>query len=55
MDFDSLREDLIDYFGSASGIIPIAMADVIEVETADEDKLIDIAQDAGFDLDDYKI
>ena len=55
IDFDKLREDLIDYFGTAMGTFPIAVMNVAEVETATERELIRIATQNGFDLADYEI
>lgn len=53
IDFDELRRDLMDYFGTATPMFPMAFMDVIDVENASEDKLIQIALDNGFDLDNY--
>lgn len=53
IDIEKLRSDLIDYFGSAIPFIPVAMGDLIEVENASEDSLIQIAINNGFDLDNY--
>ncbi len=54
IDFDKLREDLIDYFGTAMGAFPIAVMNVAEVETATDRELIHIATQNGFDLEDYE-
>ena len=53
IDIDKLRNDLIDYFGSASSFIPVATMNIIEVEKASPLKLIKIAQDNNFDLNKY--
>ena len=53
INIERLRQDLIDYFGSATPIYPMAIMDVIEVERASYDKLIEIAKNNGFDLDNY--
>lgn len=55
IDFEKLRQDLINYFGSASFIYPVAIMNVIEVETADYHKLIQIANNNGFNIDNYVI
>lgn len=55
IDFDKLRKDLIDYFGSATGIFPMAMMDVSRVERAAEQELIKIAKQNGFDLRQYQL
>lgn len=54
IDFDKLREDLIDYFGSAMGMFPMAAMDVSKVERASKQELIKIAQQNGFDLRKYQ-
>ena len=54
IDFDKLREDLIDYFGSAMGIFPMVVMDVSKVERASKQELIKIAQQNGFDLRKYQ-
>ena len=54
INFDKLREDLIDYFGTAMGAFPIAVMNVAEVETATDRELIRIATQNGFDLSDYE-
>lgn len=53
IDFEELRRDLMDYFGTATPMFPVAMMDLIDVEHASEDKLIQIALDNNFDLDNY--
>ena len=54
-DFERLRYDLIDYFGTAtfSGF-PMAMVDLSDVEYASESELVRIAMQNGFNLNDYK-
>ena len=55
VDLNKLRNDLMEYFGigmfSVSGF---AIMDLIEVESANDEKLIEIAIKNGFDLSDYK-
>lgn len=54
IDFERLREDLVDYFGSAMfNGFPMAVVDVTQVETASTEQLIQIAQANGFDLNNY--
>ena len=54
IDFERLREDLVDYFGSAMfNGFPMAVVDVTQVETASNEQLIQIAQANGFDLNNY--
>lgn len=55
IDIEALRKDLIDYFGSATSMQPFAYADVIRVENATEEELIEIAISNNFDLDNYII
>lgn len=53
-DFERLRDDLMDYFGTAtfSGF-PMAMVDLSDVEYASENELISIAMQNGFNLNNY--
>lgn len=55
IDVDSLRNDLINYFGSASPMCPMALADVVNVESADAQDLVQIALDNGFDIFKYQV
>lgn len=55
IDIESLRKDLMDYFGSATPTFPFAYMDVIEVQNASAEKLIQIAIQNGFDLKKYEI
>ena len=54
IDYDRLRSDLISYFGSATPIFSVAYADVIRVERASDEELIEIAISNGFDINDYE-
>ena len=54
IDYEKLRQDLIDYFGSAMGIFPIAIIDVVRVENASNSELLEIANQNGFDLNKYE-
>ncbi len=54
MDIEKLRNDLIDYFGTAMLIHNYAIIDIIEVENASEKKLIELANKMNFDLNKYK-
>lgn len=54
IDTDSLRDDLIDYFGTAMyNASPLAMMNLSEVENASDMRILELAQENGFDLDDY--
>ncbi len=55
IDIEKLRDDLIDYFGTAMGMFPMAIMDVSKVERASESELISIARKNGFDLSKYEI
>jgi len=56
IDFEQLRKDLIDYFGTAMfGGFPLAIMDLSKVETASNQELIKIAIQNNFDLDNYKV
>lgn len=54
-DIERLRNDLINYFGTASSFFPVAYMDLFEVQNASNDKIIQIAIDNNFNLDDYRI
>ena len=55
IDIERLREDLINYFGTALSYNPIAMMDLIKVENASDDEIIKIAKKNNFDLNKYII
>lgn len=56
IDYERLRNDLIDYFGSAMvTVFPAAMLDIDRVERANNDELIQIALQNGFNLNDYEV
>ncbi len=55
IDIDSLRSDLINYFGSAMSFNKIAMMDLIKVENCSDEEVVKIALQNGFDLSDYEI
>lgn len=56
IDIDKLRQDLINYFGTAmvSGF-GMAVMDLSRVERASAEELIRIALECGFDLNDYVV
>ena len=54
-DFERLRSDLLDFFGTSMMFNPMAMLNVVDVEKADNEKLLHLAQSNGFDLEEYKI
>ena len=55
IDIEKLRSDLIDYFGTASSMFPVATINLVEVETCSPEKLIEIAIKNNFDLSNYII
>ena len=55
IDVDQLREDLINYFGTASYYNQVAMMDLINVEKASDEEVVNIALKNGFDLKKYEI
>lgn len=55
IDIEKLREDLINYFGTAMGLFPVAIMNLSEVQTCSADRLIEIAINNNFDLDKYII
>lgn len=52
-DYEKLRRDLIDYYGTASEYYHVAIIDVIVVESASDEELISIAQRENFNLNNY--
>lgn len=54
MDYERLRYDLIDYFGSAMSYNPMAVVELSQVQSASNSKLEEIAIRNGFDLSDYQ-
>ncbi len=54
-DYEKLREDLIDYYGTASIYNHMAILDIGYVEIANGNELLRIAQNNGFDLNKYII
>ena len=56
IDIERLRRDLIDYVGTAMfNGSPQAMIELSRVENASPSELINIAQNNGFDINDYVI
>ena len=53
-DEEDLRDELIDFYGTATGEYPMAMMDVIELERASYDDLIKKARENNFDVDDHE-
>ena len=53
IDYEKLRRDLIDYFGTAMSFNPMAVIELSRVERASNDELVEIAIKNNFDLDKY--
>ena len=54
LDADGLRKELKNYFGTAIFVAsPLAMADYIAVEKADDEELLEIARKNGIDIFKY--
>lgn len=53
IDFDSLRDDLRDYFGSATPYFPFAMVDVINVDSCSDLELLNIINQTNLNIMDY--
>ena len=54
-DFEKLRRNLIDYFGTAMSFHPMALMNISKIERATNEQLIEIALNNGFNLDDYLV
>ncbi len=54
IDFDLLRDDLINYFGTAIYYNPLAQIDLINVSSCSDNELIKIAINNNFDLARYE-
>ena len=56
IDIKKLNEDLIDYFGTAMyNASPLAMIELVKIEKASNQEIIQIAIDNNFDLNEYVI
>lgn len=55
IDYESLREDMINYFGTSTGIFPMAFVNISEFELSSNDKLLEIAAENGIDINKYKL
>lgn len=51
MDIEELREYLIDYCGTALSYNPNALEYLARIENANDEELIDIAEELGINLD----
>ena len=55
IDGDKLREDLMNYYGSATPFYPAAILEVSRVENATPEELLSIAQSNNVNLNNYEI
>ncbi len=55
IDVDKLREDLINYYGSAIPYYPQAIMDISRIEKASPEELVNIALENGYDLEEYNV
>lgn len=56
IDFDKLRQDLLDYFGTAMTMgFGAAIIDISKIENASNEELINIAKQNGFNINNYVI
>lgn len=56
IDFERLRQDLMDYYGTAmTGGFPMAVIDLSNVEKATDEELIELANQAGINAGKYVI
>ena len=55
LDYRKLRRDLLEYYGTALAVNPMAIFDVNKVQNASDFELENIALKNGFKLSDYII
>ncbi len=55
IDYEALRRDLMDYFGTAMGFFPVAVMDLSEVESASDEELLEIARKNRINLSKYEL
>lgn len=54
MDYDRLRKDVEDYYGTAMyGGFPVATMDLANVAMMTDDELVEEAEEIGLNLDNY--
>ena len=54
INYEKLRSDLINYYGTAIAYNPMAIVELSEVKCASNEKLIQIARKNGFSLENYE-
>lgn len=53
IDYEKLREDLINYFGAGMQYMSVLIMELSRVENATNEELVQIAVKNGFDLNQY--
>lgn len=53
INIEKLRRELTDYFGTAMMRFPAAFAELSEVKASSPERLVEIAEENGFDLSEY--
>lgn len=53
LDIERLRKDLINYYGTATSFNPVAFMDIIKIENATDEELIQIAITNNVELNNY--
>ena len=53
INYDELRNDLLDYIGTAINIIPIAQYDLLTIMNCSDEELLLYAQKLNFDINNY--
>ena len=48
MDIEILRQELLDYYGTAMPTFPMAMMELSEVEYASNEEIIEMAESLGW-------
>lgn len=55
IDYDRLRKDLIDYYGTGMMMNPMMMMELAKIETCSNEELLQIAINNNIYIDDYII
>ena len=56
IDYEKLRNDLVDYYGTFMvALFPAAVFELERIQKANYDELLVISKENNFDLDDYEL
>ena len=56
IDYEKLRDDLVDYYGTFMvALFPAAVFELERIQKANYDELLVISKENNFDLDDYEL